>query len=106
MTLFTDATKIRQKTLPCYDNLASSRCPFPSGAFCYTIFGIKAQFIIRTEELMVLACWASYNKQMLAQQVIPLALGYQTALSSHLLVSQFNSHWTKFFLPFSGYSVA
>ena len=31
---------------------------------------------------MVLARWASYDKKMLARQVIPLALGYRTALSS------------------------
>ena len=29
---------------------------------------------------MVLACWASYDKKTLVQQVIPLALGYWTAL--------------------------
>ena len=31
---------------------------------------------------MVLARWASYNKKRLARQVIPLGLGYRTALSS------------------------
>ena len=31
---------------------------------------------------MVLARWASYDKKMLARQVIPLAPGFQTALSS------------------------
>ena len=51
-------------------------------AFCYTIFGIKAQFIMRTEETMVLAHRASYDKKTLARQVIPLAPGYRTALSS------------------------
>ena len=32
---------------------------------------------------MVHARRASYNEKMLAQQVIPLAPGYRTALSSH-----------------------
>ena len=45
--------------------------------------GIKAQFIIRKEEPTVLAHQASYDKKTLAQQVISLALGYRTALSSH-----------------------
>ena len=30
----------------------------------------------------MLARWASYDKKTLARQVIPLALGYRTALSS------------------------
>ena len=47
-----------------------------------THFGIKAQFIIRKGEAMVLACRASYDKKSLAQQVIPLAPGYRTALLS------------------------
>ena len=45
-------------------------------------FCIKAQFIISKEESKVLAHWASYDKKMLARQVIPLAPGYRTALSS------------------------
>ena len=49
---------------------------FFTGAFCYTLFGIKAQFIIRKEELVVLA----YDKKTLARQVIPLAPGCRTAL--------------------------
>ena len=55
---------------------------FFSGAFRYTLFGIKAQFIIRKEEPKVLACRASYDKKTLARQVIPLAPGYRTALLS------------------------
>ena len=53
-----------------------------SGAFCYTLYGIKAQFIIRKEQSKVLARRASINKKTLARQVIPLAPGYRTALSS------------------------
>ena len=53
---------------------------FLSGAFCYTLFGIKAQFIIRKEEPTVLTRQASYGKKALARQVIPLALAYRTAL--------------------------
>ena len=37
MMLFTDATEMRCRTLSCHENLAS----------CYTLFGIKAQFINR-----------------------------------------------------------
>ena len=55
---------------------------FLSGAFCYTLFGIKAQFIIRKEELPVLAHRASYDKKTLARHVISLAPGYRTALWS------------------------
>ena len=40
------------------------------------------EYIIRKEEPMVLARQASYNKKTLAQQVISLASGYRTALSS------------------------
>ena len=48
MTLFTDTTKMRHKALSRYDNLAHNIINhFLSGAFCYTLFGIKAQFIIR-----------------------------------------------------------
>ena len=67
-----------------HNNLAST-LSFFSGAFCYTLFGIRAQFIIRKEEskVLVLARRASYDKKMLARQVIPLAPGYRTALSSH-----------------------
>ena len=32
----------------------------------------------------MLARWASYNKKMLARQIIPLAPGYRRALSSRL----------------------
>ena len=66
-----------------HNNLASM-LSFFSGAFCYTLFGIRAQFIIRKEEskVLVLARRASYGKKMLARQVIPLAPGYRRALSS------------------------
>ena len=37
---------------------------------------------MRKEEPKVLAHQASYDRKMLAQQAIPLAPGYQTALSS------------------------
>ena len=86
MTLFTDATKMKRKRLSRYVNLASKRYHFLSGAFCYTLFGIKAQFIIRKEEPTVLAHRASYDKKTLARQVIPLAPGYRTALSSRPVV--------------------
>ena len=82
MTLFTDATQMRRKTLSCYDNLASYCYHNLSVASCYKPFGIKAQFIIRKEEPTVLACLASYDKKTLARQVIPLAPGYWTALLS------------------------
>ena len=48
----------------------------------HSAFGIKPQFIIRKEEPKVLARRASYDKKTLARQVIPLAPGYRTALSS------------------------
>ena len=79
MTLFMDATKMRRKTL---SRTIIWPHNFFSGAFCYTLFGIKAQFIIRTEGPVVLARRASYKKKTLARQVIPLASGYRTALSS------------------------
>ena len=81
MRLFTDATTMRRKTLSRYDNLASLRYSL-SKAFCYTLFDIKAQFIIRKEEPTVLARRTSYDKETLARQVIPLTSGYRTALSS------------------------
>ena len=56
------------------------------GTFCYALFGVKAQFIIRKEEPKVLARWASYDKKTLARQVIPVAPGYRTALSSRPVV--------------------
>ena len=52
-------------------------------SFLLHTFCIKAQFIIRKEESKVLARRASYDKKTLARQVIPLAPGYRTALSSH-----------------------
>ena len=55
MTLFTDATKMQRKTLSHYDNLVSQRYHFLLGAFCYTLSGIKAQFMIRKKEPMVIA---------------------------------------------------
>ena len=82
MTLFKDAPEMRRKTLSHYDNLASQCYRFFSGAFCYTLFGIKAQFIIRKEGPTVLARRASYDKKTLARQVIPLAPSYWTAISS------------------------
>ena len=82
MRLFMYATKMRRKTLSRYNNLASLRSHFVSGAFCYTRFSIKAQVIIRNEEPTVLAHRASCNKKTLARQVISLAPGYRTALSS------------------------
>ena len=51
-------------------------------SFLLHTFCIKAQFIIRKEESKVLARRASYDKKKLARQVIPLAPGYRTALSS------------------------
>ena len=63
MTLFTDTTKMRRKTLSRYHNLASyKRYHFLSGAFYYTLFGIQAQFIIRKEEPTVLTHRTSYDK--------------------------------------------
>ena len=50
--------------------------------FSQEFLGIKAQSIIRKEEPIVLARQASYNKKTLAREVIPLASGYRTALSS------------------------
>ena len=47
MTLFMDATKMWRKTL---SRTIIWPHNFFSGAFCYTLFGIKAQFIIRKEE--------------------------------------------------------
>ena len=81
MTLFMDATKMGRKTLSC-TIIWPQRYHFFLGAFCYTLFGIRAQFIIRKEESKVLARRASYDKKTLTRQVIPLAPGYRTALSS------------------------
>ena len=81
MTLFMDATKMGRKTLSC-TIIWPQRYHFFSGAFCYTLFGIRAQFIIRKEESKVLARRASCDKKTLARQVIPLAPGYRTALSA------------------------
>ena len=44
---------------------------------------------------MVLACRASYDKKTLARQVIPLAPGYRTALSSHPEGDFFLKHYLK-----------
>ena len=85
MTLFMDATKMRRKTL---SRTMIWPHNFFSGAFCYTLFGIKAQFTIRKEESKVLAHWESYDKKMLARQVIPLAPGYRTALSSRPVINE------------------
>ena len=86
MTLFTDTTKMQCKTLSRYNNYN-----FFSGAYWYTLFGIKAQFIIRKEEPTVLVRWASYDKKPLARQVILLALRYRTALSSCPAFTKMNS---------------
>ena len=43
------ATKMWRKMLSHYNNLAS-QLHFLSRAFCYTLLGIKAQFIVRKDE--------------------------------------------------------
>ena len=76
-------TQLKCGTRRCHTTIIwPQRYHFLSGAFCHKPSGIKAQFIIRKEEPMVLAHRASYDKKTLARQVIPLAPGYWTALSS------------------------
>ena len=68
--LFMDEAKMRRKTLSCtiiWPHNVIIR-DFFSGAFCYTLFGIKAQFLIRKEESKVLARRASYDKKTLADK--------------------------------------
>ena len=77
MTLVTNATQNAVQDVVTLQYFGLIMYHFLSGAFCYTLSGIKAQFNIRKEEPTALARRATYDKKTLARLVIPLAPGYR-----------------------------
>ena len=59
-------------------------------SFSLRSFQLHVQFIVRKEEPMVFAHRANYDKKTLARQVIPLAPGYPTTLSSRPDITKYN----------------